>query len=494
MLPLNSRWLSRLFILFLVPAAYLTELQTYIRVADDYPFASRFESGLIEAVRADWAAMGLRRSVGKIANLPLCGSPVEVTGWLCVGLHLATVLLFQAVAARLLRSDFTATVLAVLLGAFPGVYMAVTWACGTYVVTMTLFFLAGLWVLLRAAEEPDKKDWPAALIAFVLLFLSCVFGEQLIFASALTGLLAWTSGDRPDAARRPWSAAFAQPWVWAPAIAVGIYLLLAILTLPAQPVRHAPPAHFDPLNFNPRTLLSVWYHQLRHIDMLQPWTQPGVFSVVFSTWSPARWGGAGLLVLAACWFGRQFMATDRCAPEPVPSTRAWFVLAAMLLAVSFVHALAGGFSGSSRHSYAPLALGLFFVGCSARRFARRMKSVASWRLYFFALLAAGSVATAWLVTGVSRFELQRHDALLNFLATHPQPGPVQIEFAPPLYRFWPSMRRLANPLDAAWVINCGLEYRRAPKIEEFTTAAGATIVVGGNSAPFAFEVRERSGR
>ena len=206
-------------------AAWVGQFRDYLPIADDFPFAKEFERGLWDWIFSSYAVTGIRRSFGLLVQAPPCAAPVEITNTICLTLHLtATVFVFD-VARMLSRIPRLAFAVAVLFGIFPFGYGAVTWACGSYIIPCLIFFLAALALLLRHADRPLGQDCVMAVVSGGLVFMGCIVGEHLVFASALVGALALASTGRALCFQD-----LKKPWVVAPALAVGLYLVLVLAT------------------------------------------------------------------------------------------------------------------------------------------------------------------------------------------------------------------------------------------------------------------------
>jgi len=434
--------------------------------------------------------------------MPLCAAPSEITNVICLCLHFtATVLLF-GICRVLSRQPRLAFATAALFGIFPFGYGAVVWACGSYIIPCLIFFLAALTILLRHVRCPLGSERVIAVASSLLVFLGCVAGEHLVFASGLVGVLAVAS-----TGRKLCFLDMKRPLVIAPILAVGVYLALVLLTQTEKGVTNIRGEAHSLTTVNPRTLLSVWLYQIRNLDYFQPWLQTESVRLAVQELDWLRLTFAGLSLAGVCLFLRYAQWNNSEIEESVEgnserigkviqrggSITPVVVIAAMMLGLSAVHALAGGYSASSRHQYAPLALLALLVAATGARFTPVERWLA-WRSSLpLVVLVIFGAATTWLVTGLNHFELQRHHALCDFLAKEKIEGSVHLEFVPPLYSHWPRMHRTLGgySFDDAWVINLALESRGATPISITTNSIGTIVRVTWNGATNAVEVVSR---
>lgn len=470
---MNLKYGALLFLL--AWTAWLPQCQSYLAVADDFPFASRMRSpGLYETLSLAYANNGVRRSVGMHTNLPICGLPEQYTGAACIALHsVATVLLFFALSAALSMPRL-AFVLSILFGVFPWGYGAITWACGSYVIPIVIVYLLQVILVVKCYRLNGRRRLFAIGCLFCLSLYGCLIAEHLVFATALVGFLPLVLNERIKTIRDLVRAGL-NGFVVAPMAAVVFYAILVVLTSPTGISSQDSTSANMPLvwgNINPRTLLSVSYYQIRNLDMLQPlWTS----SAKVWFWHGQIWISCGVLLFGL--LAATIVVLNRklffCSPlvktnKAIPAFMVWCI--ANILAVSAIHMLNGGYAAISRHQYVPL---VFFVFLLA--------GVATWRRagediggrLFLAIgltLTVFGVVSTWAVIGTNRYELRRHHALLNFLSQNPPADAFSLQFSPPLYHYWPKMERtISHPLDAEWVINCGV------------SSAGKVVIDPGSS-------------
>ena len=476
-------------------AAWVVQLRDYLPIADDFPNATAFGGGMWDTIWSLYAATGIRRSFALLSNMPICAAPVEITNALCLTLHFAATALLFGVANVLSRMPRLAFAVAVLFGVFPFGYGAVTWASGSYIIPCLIFFLAALAILLRHAGRPLGPDWVMAVVSGHLVFIGCIVGEHLVFASALVGALALASTGKALCFQD-----LKKPWVVAPALAVGLYLVLVLATQSGATLTDIRGEARSLSTINPPTVLSVWFYQVRNFDYFQPWLQSDAVRLALLDIGWLRVLGGSILLMGvwACFLrahSRNLLPARDIEQTGEPSHLNMghvplVLVLAMMIGLSAVHALAGGYSASSRHQYAPLALLALLaavVGTRYPLFDRLLAWRSSLPLVLLVLLGA---ATTWLVTGLNHFELRRHHALIDFLAKENIGGPVRLQFAPPLDSYWPKMRRTLGgyAFDDEWVLNLALEDRKAAPITISSNSVATTVRVTWNGVANVVEV------
>lgn len=470
----------------LIWIAWLPQCQPYLAVADDFPFGERMRNaGVIATISDAFELNGIRRSLGLHTNLPICGARPTITGFLCVGLHsVAVVTLFGFLTAAI-GLPRVAFLFSLLFGVFPWGYGAITWACGSYVIPMTIACLAGaLWVLQSKGSQGLRRI-RALLVTFIIgLYCSCV-GEHLLASYALIGFLSATRVDPRPLSLRDVLCQLRSPFVVVPMVAVATWALIAVLTSPTGLGSQDKSEANMPLvwsKVNPATLISLTYYQYRNLDMLEPlWGCP--FAVWY--WKDSQWVDFGIAALLFILFAATIRYRKQVVVEPCSvSDRSWRLLAIWCAAniggISAIHMLNGGYAASSRHQYVPL---IFFAAMIAVCTAWYRKGADFGFPHFLALslvlTLTGTIAT-WAVIGANRYELKRHHALLDYLREHPQTSPIAVHFDPPLYHYWPTMgRTISHPLDAEWVINCGLT---GPARVRISPTDGQPVVIRSSKA------------
>ncbi len=475
-------FLTALTLAFL--AAWIGSMRDYLPVADDFPFAEAFfEEGLWNRIWAAYAVTGIRRSFSYLVNMPLCAAPLQIVNYICLAFHMSATALVFDVSRRISGSSRLAFAVAVLFGIFPFGYGAVVWACGTYIIFCVLFFLGALSLLLRHARNSLGSDWIVAIVSGGLLFLGCLAGEHLVFASSLVGALALTATHKNFSLHD-----LKKPWVVAPVLSVGLFLALVLATQSRAGIIYPTGEERALGAINPRTLFSVWYYQVRNLDMFEPWLQPDAIRISLHDMGWLRFFSAIFLLVGALICFRKAELHD------VPSTgrneqidelfqwRRWrspiVIVFAMMFGVSTVHALAGGYAAASRHQYVPLMLLALLVAAVGAKYPNAERWLA-WRCSLpLILLVILGVGTTWLVTGVNYFELKRHHALLNFLAMDKKHSTFRLEFEPPLYYLWPKMgRTITHDLDTAWVIDLGIRHQGCQPVTLSQNDSATTVRV-----------------
>ena len=463
-------------------AAWLSQTFTYIPLSEDFMHAASFNSGFVDCVKSLYEITGIRRSFGMVSNVPLCAAPVVVTNYILLAEHLIATLLIYDVSRRLSRSSTTAYVCALLFGVMPLGYGAITYACGSYVIAPTIFLLLGISIMLRHVENPKWREGVVVAVCSTSFIVCCILAEHLVFATAFAGFLAFTN--QSTVQKMPIKA-ICQPLILAPACTVAIYILLILVTQSGSGLMDAKWEDASMTEtFNPTTLLSVWYYQWRNILYLEP-----LFSLVAIEASLHEIGVVrilvGIMIVATLlgllhYVGKK--SNERLAGEGLkerPSIPWWRssvpVVLMMMLGASLVHALAGGYSVSSRHNYVPLALVVLLLAAASPYLVNKLSYLARYRFALLAVLSMVAILTNWLVIGINRYELCRYTAICDFFEDNPQTENVRVIYEPPLYYLWPNIAKTTStPMHHAYAINWSLKARKA---KEVVISENASIVI-----------------
>lgn len=442
--------------------AWLPALQSYYHNGDEYLYLEMWDRGFRQTLQDHLANKGLQRIIAYAWAVPLAAAPVWLTGIICVMVHLLAVLLFFLTAKTVTRHVVLAFVLAAAWGVFPTGYYALMWSPGTYAILHFSFVLVAFGVLLRQEVRPYRKLWQPLTLSAVAMLLAGFTGEYLIFALPLIGLLAACTAGGQHAS--DWRLLIRKPVVWWPVMVTLCILALIALSKPHGLGSVEKPVIGD-LNWqkiNPRSLFSVWFHQLDAFLMLQPWTRAGAWREVFQTWTPLMLITAVILGVTL-WreLGAKFRSSADTGMDGKPGLALGGVLILFLPAVSSVHVLAGGYKGDSRHNYIPSAFALLLFGWVAARFLSRASLGKALSNSGIKVMLLVFIVTTWLVLGVFRFESRRHHAVIQFAQKTHLSGPIRLVYDPTLYDSFPSMSRtMSHGFEDGWCLDWALSYLR----------------------------------
>jgi hypothetical protein len=461
---------SKLYLLCLTLfflAAWLGQSYYYIPIADDYPFRRMFENGLWNTIWEWYAKTGIRRSFSIWSNAPICASPTWLTNAILIFLHYISTILVFFVALKITRSNYLSYLAGLIFGVFPFGYGAITWACGSYTISISIFFLAGLLILLNYASGKIQSQWLAILVSGICFFLCCVCGEHYVFAIAFSGVLALAATNEGITFR-----GLFRPWVMAPAFVTCFYIVLILLTQSGSGLMDAGWQETSLKDsFNPRTLVSVWFYQWQHVLAMEPWFSFKTWSYTINDLGFLRLSMGVLLIIAGYLVMRNLIPKVEESSNEKSGKPIWkselFILILMMFSIAFVHALAGGYSASSRHQYVPLVIfSIIIAACAVR--IQFIDKILRWEKSFFLIfLSLIAVGTTWLVTAANRHELRSYEAICNFLAEKKIIYPISVHYSPPLFYLWPKQKNIVcPPFDEGWALNHAVEIgRNGPKVE-----------------------------
>jgi hypothetical protein len=452
-------------LLLLFFAAWVCQFFVYIPVSEDYLLAIWYQDGLLQKISELYEKTGIRRSVGMFTNAPLCAGPLWLTNYVLISMHLIVTLLVYAVCKRIARSGVVGLTLALVAGIFPWGYGAVTYACGSYTLPSSILFLLGTVILLKISMGSKRYQWLYVLLSSIILLACCISGEHYVFAVALTGVLALAASDEGVTFK-----GLLRPWVLAPVFVAVFYIFLVYIT---QSGAGLVDSHWREASlrdtFNPRTLLSVWFYQWRNLLFFEPIFNWEAVSLSLQSMGAFRIGIGIALALASLFV--LLRLSNKNARLSVELSKPWWrsslpVLIMMMGAISFVHALAGGYSASSRHQYVPILVFALFLATLFARLPQAGSLLLIWRgvpLWLFACLA---ILNTWVVVGINRIELQRYDELCHFILVNNPNVPVDLELSPPLNYLWPNMSKTTSTVfDSEYSINLFLNYKKSHTIK-----------------------------
>ncbi len=472
---------SNLYLLgltFFFFAAWIGQSFYYIPIADDFALRKMVENGLWNTVWEWYGKTGIRRSFGLWTNAPICASPEWLTNIILILLHYISTVLIFLVALKITRSNYMSYMAGLILGVFPFGYGAITWACGSYTISVSILFLSGLLFLLRYAAGKMQSQWLVVILSSICFFLCCVCGEHYVFAIAFSGVLALSTTHEGVTFR-----GLFRPWVMAPAFVTAFYIALILLTQSGAGLMDSQWRETSFKNsFNPRTLISVWFYQWQHALAMEPWFSLKTWSYTIHDLGFIRLAFSGLLMISG------FMVITMFRPKIVESSKEiqgkpiWnseiLVLILMMFSIAFVHALAGGYSASSRHQYVPLVVFSILLTTFAVRIRIFEKILSRKNSFFLIFLSLIAVGTTWLVTAANRHELRSYDAICNFLTKNNINYPISLQYSPPLFYLWPKQQKLAcPPFDEEWVINLGVATGRNSAKVEISENAATKIMI-----------------
>ncbi len=451
--------------------AWLPALTKYVALADDYLDLSMLKNGLSGWYQTwgIWRIWGIPLSIWSINFHPLA------PGLLVVTAHVLAVCLFYKTCVLFFGSAQLSLVLALLMGIFPWGYEALLWSAAQSPVLAHPLFWANIIILVHYARRPPARQKTAFTISFILTFAGALGNDYLIFSSMMSGAIVWLpeNGLRAAAIKRRMISHFSG---WAPVVASLSYIVLWKLLSESKVENYKHPF------FNLRSIFSTYYYQYTNAWVFQPWTSAVTRRLIFFEWGWQHTLAAVLLTLAlgaAMLFVFRGQALNENADNRVKANLLPYIIL-LLLGGSLVYAVSGGYSLDSRKKYSLIPLILLFTGWAWTRFVRPFwkKPALGWALGC-ALIVAGT-STTWLVIGVWRYEVRRHDELVSYLHADNISGDIQLISDPDVYAAWPSLREtIGFRLDDDWVLSNALTYRRGGILR---VGQGSDLVRVGNAS------------
>lgn len=451
-----------------IALAWFPILGGYPNVADEHAFRAIAHGGM-EALIANAAQYGIWRSIGVPIQAAAAAYPAVVP-WVAISIHAGVCLLIFHLALALGAGRAVAVGAALVFGIYPFGYQCLTNTMCLTMMISTALLLGWLYLLMR--ERPRPGAVAMAVIGAVTAFVAGCIYESLVFCFAVSGPAVFLIRDwRRGCDRRLGLAAMGS------AMGAGLYLVLYKLL----------PGADRPLSpvFNPESLLGAWWWQWSNAWVFEPLFLADARSLMFYDWGLPQVVAA--VVLGGATIAMALRVSVQASPSVPPATgrwSAWAGILLLLLAASAVFVFAG-YSTDSRKKYCLLPLAILAL-C---RLIAEIPAVDAliarrWRTLVSVLLPLG-VATTWLVLGIYRFEMVRHDALLRFLRGRDVSGEIKLRpdsAAMP----WPRMpATLGFGFFERWVLMEGLGAAAGP---------GFRVTFGPDGAAYDAQARAWSDR
>lgn len=447
----------------------MPHFKEYIPSCEDYFFKNKFDEGMMAYIKECYEITGIRRSVGKLSNMPICATPNKYTGLLVVMLHITASSLVFFASRRLSHSNEIAFACTLILAIYPFTYGAVTWAIGSYIISCLIWFLSALILSMQCAENNNKKNILKAAFIFLFSFLCCVNNEHLVFAVPLMGILAiaW----RGDSILNP--KLLLQYWATAPIAAFFLYLILVLTTQSGAGLMDTRGNDISLIeNINLPTIISVWAHQWKNILFFQPLFSIEAITAFFYQNDLANIiSGLILLLLGVVLVIKSGSAKFNNTSFKVNSSKesdaiTVCLIVSMMLAVSSVHAIAGGYSVSARHQYIPIALICMFLASIGKNLSHYFLFLFNKKKTPIILLCVLGIVSNWIILSINNYETKTYDAICNYLKNEKPFNEFSIKLEPPYFHLWPNMKNTASAdfYLSEYSINHFLKYHKAETI------------------------------
>lgn len=443
-------------LLLAVWLAWSPTIARHLPLADDYTIGTMLDRGLRVYLQETFATAGVWRILGFIMIGPMASNGGYLPSVVLVTAHTLVVCLFYAVSLNLFRHRVASLTIALIFGVYPFCAGAVIWTSASMVVFVLGLMLANMLVLQRAGHSRGAQMRAFAVCAGLSLVASLV-QENLVFAFAASGLLAW-SGTSKMGPREWRRLAFERPAVFGPAAGSLAYLVLYWAFQTDRMLK--------PFSFHLAALISPYARQYSMLDGFVPWFSPITRGLTFRTWDLSF--VAIVAVLAVATIVMLVSLPRLVAPAATPVTtekNQLIVVVALMAGAALVFVVAGGYSLDSRKRYDLLPWMLWLATWVwLRLWPSRDRFTAS-IITGLAVVCTVGVATTWLLIGIGRYELERYHSLVEFLVRN-QVGPaIRVEWVPDIRQEWPQITRNRGfTMDADWVLNSALMTLGTPPI------------------------------
>ena len=427
--------------------AWFPTLRTPILVAEDHHFFDLYKGGYLQGLDRSfewygvWRILGLSL-VGFTLNLHPLAYPV-----LALLTHLATVFVFVSVCSRLLGDRRTAVGLGLVLAAWPLGYQALVWGVCYPFILSSLILWVQVWVIVSHGDVVEKQ-FSTFVVLGLLTMLGALSNECLLGAALGTCAWVWLRG--PSLSFRGLGRDMKTYYAgWGPIAGATAYVTAYYAFQPGFVLK-------EPGIFNPRSLLSAYYHTTTALAVFRAWASPLIRDLGFDSWSLGETAPAVALVVALAALVVYGLPRIPAKSGGTPDFfRVGATIVCLLLGASLIYAIGGGFSPESRKLYPicyvmALAAGFVLVHVSAHRIVRAA---------MVALVVTCSIPTVWLLTGLWQFEAARCRALAQTIAENEIRSAIEIDTTSDPYEEWPYLvRSYGFRLHDPWALNYTLGY------------------------------------
>jgi hypothetical protein len=425
----------------------------YIPAADDFLLREKMVD-IFKWVFERYEISGIRRSFVFLVNGPICAAPEFLTNVILFFIHYICTILIYFICKEIAMSSAVAFASAAFFGVYPFGYGAITWACGSYIIPHIILFL--LSIKLYDYSINNNHSFFYTSIASIALFVSLIIGEHLVLAATFIGLLVLSIYSNIDS----WKI-IKNKYLYFSFFVVCIYLAGVLITQQSKSLTDPWGEEIKISDLNISTIFSVWFYSYRFIWYFQPLfsseailetiNQLGYIRIIFGI---CFFGIACFIFLkpTKCDFGNESEKNRFSFQNFFP----FLTIGCMMLGLSFVHAVAGGYSASSRHHYPALLL-IAMLFASLNRFLPIDKYLQKYRKIPLLVFVFIGILMTWTTTAIDRYELLTYKALCKAIAEKNIANEsIDLTYNPPIYHLWPNMRKLtSHPLDAEWVLNFG---------------------------------------
>lgn len=437
-----------LVIVTAVLAAWLPALGGHPLFSEEYHYRNMLNDGFYEYFTTWVAFQGVWRLLGQAINGLTTNYPAFCS-FLAVFTHILTVCFFFRVSQLLLKKTGLSLVLALIMGIFPWGYQTIMNVMGYTPMLATTIFWGNLLLLLSFAN--DKKLQPYIfLISFLLTFITQFAYEILIFAFMVSGVILWVDQDVTRVKWRSITSNVRHKFSGlAPFLGGLSFLVLYKATYP-ETNRMYPPS------INLESIFSVYYYQYTNYYIFQPWFNSDTRNLVFFSWDL---GKVFIFILLLCIFigsMAAFLSThDFINSKSLQLSKALLpYILLLMVGASLLYVVAGGYTVDTRKKYALIPLVLLLFGWIWRTVFEPRFQFSRKILVILMTLGFFGISTTWLVTGVYLYEINRQDALAEFLVTNRITGDIQVELNPDIKVAWPTMTAtLGFDMYDNWVFN-----------------------------------------
>ncbi|RUT04637.1 hypothetical protein DSM106972_042060 [Dulcicalothrix desertica PCC 7102] len=431
-----------------VLAAWFPALGGHPLFSEEFHYRNMLNNGFWSFC-VEWLQFqGMWRLLSQAVNGVTTNHPA-FTSYLAVFTHIITACLFFRVTEILFKRKGLALVLALTFGVFPWGFQTIVNVMGYTPMLATTIFWGNLLLLLKFANNKKQQPYIFA-ISFILTFVAQSLYEILVFAFMFSGaIICFDEGDKSFNLRKIINNLRRTYIALAPFLSGLAFLISYKLTYP-ESNRMYPPG------FAIQAVFSIYFRQYTNYYIFQPWLSPVTRNLIFHSWGLSDVLLFGILLFALTLsLSILLKQRDFVKSKLLPVSK--FLLPYILLLIfgaSLLYVVSGGYQLESRKRYSLIPLLLLLVGWIWCKFFENRVKFTRKMLVLIMTCGVFGISTSWLVTGVYLYEINRQDALAEFIVTHKVKGDIELEFNPDIKAAWPTLyTTIGFDMYDNWVFN-----------------------------------------
>jgi hypothetical protein len=402
-------WQFRLFVVSAILLAWFVSIQEYIPLADDY-YLARYPLWNLEEwfkIEGIWRILGIGL-IGSALNSPQLFFPA-----LIIAIHALNSLLFMEFLERIGIGGRTTLALSLVFGVFPFSFQSFLWMSGAIpVLTLTILMVFSIQIVNDVKGNSRRPILPGFVRFFIyclIVLISLLLQENSIFALCVLPLI---QPLHQIIQQRQISLDWVRFWPRM-GIILGAILFIAAHKFIVPPGDPEVVNRLKEASFNLNALFSSIYYQHVHYRVFVPLFElPGYFVKLLDC---LKWWHGLIFVVSVAgqvpgWLllirNQRHSSLEKSAVSRIDNTLVALFSILMLLGLSSVFVLSGGFSLDTRKFYLFIPFFLLTAGWATNFAGAYLGDGFSRLRRFFPPFLAGllvlGVISTWQVVAIYR--------------------------------------------------------------------------------------------